>query len=142
MGTVNTGSSTFVQFLANSDQLTGVSNGRLMIGVRNASGAIRNRATSGNGYNDGEWHHVVGTWAGGTSVPDIYVDGALDNGSSNSQGTGTSTASFGFAMFIGARNLRDTADFHFNGQIDEAALYDKVLSAARIEAHYNAGVAA
>lgn len=82
--------------------------------------------------NDGLYHHVVGTYDGGTAIC-IYIDAV---------GTCTNATKITFAnnaatgVVVGTRTS-DMTDL-FKGTIDEVALYDKVLTQARVSAHYNA----
>jgi RHS repeat-associated protein len=75
------------------------------------------------------WHHVVGTYDG--SNQRLYVDGALVGGPS----PGTYVANDGGAITIGA-STNGTSNF-WNGNLDEAAIYNYALTPARILAHYN-----
>jgi hypothetical protein len=76
--------------------------------------------------------HLVGTYDGTTLR--LYVDGAL---ASNSPSTKTYPGSHGQPFSIGANSNADTN--YFEGDIDEVALYDHVLSPARIKAHHDIG---
>lgn len=90
---------------------------------------------TGSTVNDDNWHHVVGTRDGDTMK--LYLDGSLlwtINGSSQ----GASTINRGA---IGAL-ARTTHSNYFEGEVDEAAVYDTVLSATRVSAHYDAGIGA
>jgi RHS repeat-associated protein len=93
--------------------------------------------------NDGQPHHVVGTWSGTSGQPvtpaqfHLYVDGNLvtttstiTNGSANAPLTGLGGTK------IGHHDIWNTS---FSGTIDEVALYTTVLSAARIAAHHSGG---
>jgi hypothetical protein len=78
-----------------------------------------------------EWVHLVGTFDG--TAQRLYVNGVLQ---------ATATPSF---ITNAARPLRIAAglnegspDFYFPGSIDEVAIYNTALSAARIAAHYDA----
>lgn len=99
------------------------------------SGNTTHTATSSATINDGNTHHVVGTYDG--SVMRLYVDGVAD---------GTLTATFTVkatspAIFVAKRRSNSTDSAMLNGIIDEAAYYNgTVLSAARVTAHYNAGL--
>ena len=78
------------------------------------------------------WVHVAATWAGeasGSSIT-LYVNGVASNGTLIS-GTGTVGSESGAAQ-IGNR-ASDTAR-GFNGGIDEVRIYNRVLSAAEIQA--------
>ncbi|MGW5401311.1 LamG-like jellyroll fold domain-containing protein [Streptomyces sp. NPDC003952] len=90
-------------------------------------------------YNDNKWHHVVATQ--GPSGMALYVDGKAKD-SSNVTG---SQAIEGY-WHVGGDNLaawpsRPTSNF-FAGQIDETAVYPKVLTEAQVKNHYNLAKAA
>lgn len=107
--------------------------GQLTFGVYAGS---TKTVTSPKSYNDGEWHHAVGTLSAAGLV--FYVDG-LKVGSD--AGT-TSAQDFAGVWRVGADNLsgwpnRPTSDF-FAGTIDDVAVYPSALSVAQIRAHYTA----
>jgi hypothetical protein len=85
-------------------------------------------------FPDNEWHHVA-TIADGTNLR-TYYDGVL-------AGTGGSaTANYGNSTFnvnIGGGGVFDGSGNFFPGQIDEVAIFDKAIPAARVAAHYAAG---
>ena len=93
-----------------------------------------NLATSPNRYNDGKWHQVVATQ--GADGMKLFVDGQLvaTNGQTQAQ------AYTGFWRVGGDTNWCCQA--WFAGSIDEVAVYDSVLSPARVLAHYQASPAA
>lgn len=83
----------------------------------------------------GNWIHIVGTW--GDGLQKIYVNGVLDV-----------TASFGASSIATAAASTDmnigiipSSTNGMDGWIDEVAIYESVLSPARVLAHYNAGLA-
>lgn len=108
--------------------------GRLVFGVY--PGQVRTIASSA-AYNDGQWHHAVATL--GTGGIALYVDGALV-----AQDAST-TSGEGFRGFwrVGGDNLgswpNQPSSNWFSGAIDEVAIYDRALSAARIAAHHQVG---
>lgn len=76
------------------------------------------------------WVHVAGTYDG--TILLIYVNGVAKN-------QGTSTVSLpdrSSAFAIGGKG--QDSGYWFDGDIDEVAVYDKVLPASRIAAHYAA----
>lgn len=78
------------------------------------------------------YHAVVTRTAAG--AVSLYVNGALD-----ASGTLAETADFTNAIVqIGNSSI---ASSNLEGIIDEVAFYNTALSAARIQAHYNAGIA-
>jgi PKD repeat protein len=108
--------------------------GRLFFGVRPTSPRTVNSPAA---YNDGRWHHVVGT-LGATGMR-LYVDGQLV--ASRTDVT-RGQEMYGFWR-IGGDNLtnwpsRPTSDF-FAGAIDEVAVYRTVLSPTQVAAHHDTG---
>lgn len=109
--------------------------GRVTFRRRNTSGKARHSAR--NDLNDGEWHHVVGTQAGATADPTLYVDGVVDHGGLWTHASvGAAAFTRGFA--IGASNGNGTITRPFSGVVDEVAVYNVALSGARVAAHYAA----
>jgi PKD repeat protein len=99
--------------------------------VRSHVGAL-GAFTSGTIPNDGAWHHVAFTRSGNTYTG--YVDGA-------SVGTFTSSTALQAttqAFMVGGDVAAGTVAVPLVGSIDEAAVYNTALSAARIAAHYDA----
>ncbi|TNM61051.1 PKD domain-containing protein [Streptomyces sp. NP160] len=91
-----------------------------------------NRATSSKSYNDGAWHHMVATQ--GAAGMALYVDGALV--ASNPQ-TGAQSYS-GYWRVGGDTGWDNTDNGFFDGTIDDAAVYNRSLSASDVAAHYRA----
>jgi hypothetical protein len=91
---------------------------------------------------DGRIHHVVVTFAG-TSAGDlkIYVDGTEETLTIFS---GSAPNTWPASKWWTVGNTLDFAsgDFGFDGNVDEFAVYNTALSAARVLAHYNAGATA
>lgn len=85
---------------------------------------------------DGEFHHVACTWTGDTSMDGarMYVDGVLS-------GTDTSVASVSTSsrgLDIGGHAVHG---FGLTGIIDEIEVFGRVLTAAEIQAIFEAGIA-
>jgi len=78
----------------------------------------------------GLWYHAVCTFDGTTII--LYVNGVQTGTTIDSSAPQTSSAGWR----IGRR--WDLADF-FNGWVDEVAIYDHALTAARVLRHYQAG---
>ena len=105
--------------------------GRLVFGTTGTTSAL----TSTAAYNDGQWHHVVGSQgAAGTA---LYVDGV-------SVATGTQKTNTIYQGYwrVGGDTLGNWPGPHtstfFNGKLDETAVYRTALTSARIAAHYQA----
>lgn len=97
---------------------------------RKGAGAINHLDVS---LNDGQWHHVVGTYDG--AEMNLYIDGnhvgAIEGGLMGGNLNDLQVLRIG-ANPNGAER--------FNGLIDEVAIYDAALSADRIAAHYAAAI--
>ncbi|MBI4020454.1 MAG: VCBS repeat-containing protein, partial [Candidatus Aenigmarchaeota archaeon] len=79
--------------------------------------------------NDGQWHHVAGTFNGTASS--IYVDGVLRNSGPRTGSLASSnTLQIGGSSYCGA---------NLNGQVDDAMVFDRALSAVEIESLFNSG---
>jgi fibronectin type 3 domain-containing protein len=85
--------------------------------------------------NNGQWHNIALTRNASTGAVQLYVDGAL-----NASGTFIAGAMTSQFRLIGA--LQDVAQDgvtvqganFFNGQLDELAIYNQVLTAAEVQA--------
>jgi PKD repeat protein len=97
---------------------------------------------SANAYNDGNWHQAVATQ--GTSGMALYVDGVQVASSPQVQARQYTTGTTQFTGYwrVGGDSMTGFpgagADY-FNGSLDEAAVYTKVLTPAQVEALYVAG---
>jgi len=90
----------------------------------------------GSGFNNGQWHHLVVSLPGNGSGTKIYVDNVL-----------IATMTFGAASWSSSNRFSISAEYDattptdfFNGQIDEVALYKKILSSSEVDLHYSMGV--
>lgn len=84
---------------------------------------------------DGLWHHVAAAWDG--AVVKIYVDGVQ---TASTGATGTLHAGVGNNLLMGATYVAGAPSRKYSGFLDELAIYNTALSAARINTHYNAGL--
>ncbi|MBK8756846.1 MAG: PKD domain-containing protein [Actinomycetales bacterium] len=108
--------------------------GQLTFGVY--AGATKT-LTSGTGYNDGQWHHVVGAVDQAAGMT-FYVDGrrigALNGAIKAEQKTGY--------WHIGGDTLgtwpNAPSNRYLDGTIDEVAVYQTALTPAQVAAHYTA----
>lgn len=113
-------------------QLYLATTGRLVFGV----GANKTVVQSGTGFNNGAWHHVVGTYAAGTNNMKLYVNGSLV-----AQGTAT-VQSFTGSWRAGGETMSGWAGNPTSnvlaGSLDELAVYPTALTSTRVSAHYAA----
>lgn len=96
-----------------------------------ASGPTYYAANSTVAYNDGNWHHAVGTFDG--SNVKLYVDGNLITTTS----AATSIAYSGGGVAI-ARD-GDNAATYFSGQMDDVRLYNYALTLKQVQLMMNEG---
>jgi hypothetical protein len=79
-----------------------------------------------------EWTHLVLTYSGSTLT--LYVNG---------MSVGTTTVSASLTRTSGMLAIGRAGSYaahYFNGGIDEVAIYDRALPAARVQAHYGAAI--
>jgi hypothetical protein len=92
---------------------------------------------------DGQWHHIavvkqdLGNGDGSTNAR-LYVDGMLEDSESANFTMGFSNPTVG--MQIGYLNVNQTPGYHFQGAIDELAIYKTSLEEDTIKQHYENGM--
>ena len=84
---------------------------------------------------DGNWHHIVAMRDASANRIRLYVDG---NGSFQDVVYTNGFDSIGAALNIGWLNL--FTGYHFEGVLDEVALYNRALSEAEVQQHYGNGM--
>ena len=90
--------------------------------------------TSGVSLNDDDWHHVAITFDSGVADGgSFYVDGAYVESFTMTVNNQTN------GLVIGAGNNPSSTQF-FKGMIDDARVYNKILSPAEIQALYQIGL--
>jgi len=86
-------------------------------------------------------YHVVVTYDGNVSSGLMYINGTSISVSYAFTGSYVSMPNTNSNVEIGARFINNSSfQAFFDGLIDEVAIYNHVLSAARVSAHYNAGL--
>lgn len=114
---------------------TNATQGVVFTVTRNTTNAVAFTGT-GVGYNDGNWHHVVGTWDGTTAR--VYFDGTIGSTTGTGSGTILTTTT---ALTVARRGT--TSPAYLAGTVDEVAFYSAaVLNSIQITAHRNAGITA
>lgn len=93
-------------------------------------------ATATITVNDGARHMIDAVFVGSSTLK-IYIDGVAQASVSHSIASAWNTAT---ALYIG--NRAPAFPEPYAGALDELALFASALSAARIEAHYTAGIGA
>jgi hypothetical protein len=102
---------------------------------------VGNAAFVGTDLNYNQWYYVAATWDGSTGTMSLYTNGVLAGQ------TVTDVRPLGELIpedspGVGIGNVNDGFNnFPFTGDIDEISLYNRALSAAEIQAIYNAGSA-
>ncbi|WP_109472579.1 PKD domain-containing protein [Ornithinimicrobium cavernae] len=105
--------------------------GRLSFGAWTGT---QNTATTTGSYTDGEWHHVVATQ--GSDGMKLYVDGVLR--ATNPQ---TDNENYTGYWRIGGDNVWSGSSRFVNATLDEAAVYESVLTAEQVATHHALGTA-
>lgn len=115
------------------------------VGIYNhKSSGIFNVRYSGSSVNDGKWHFVVGQLTGSGQLEDlhIFIDGVEETGTTWAYPAQDIVDSTPRQAIIGWRARADNIHHeHFNGSIDEVAIYKKALTAEEIQQNYQKGLA-
>jgi hypothetical protein len=106
------------------------SDGRVTAGTGNPDRTI---VSSGSGFNDGQWHHVVFTRTRATGALLLYVDGQSQGSTTGSTASLTTPSAIHFGRIQAGNN-------YYAGSLDEV-MYDTVLDASTVLSHYQAGAA-
>jgi Concanavalin A-like lectin/glucanases superfamily/K319L-like, PKD domain len=85
---------------------------------------------------DDGWHHIVAVRDASTGRNILYVDGTEEANSVVAYNAATDFSSATIPLKIGHF---DPANNHFEGSLDEIAIYDRALSADEVAAHFDAG---
>ncbi len=94
----------------------------------------------GENIADGQWHHVVLTWDSATGAADLYIDG-VHSGTRTIAAGHSLGAGGGFALGQEQDSVGGGYDSGqaFQGEIDEFAMFNRVLSVGEIQALYRRG---
>jgi hypothetical protein len=110
-------------------------NGAIVFGVNDGT---QRTLTSATGKNNGQWHHVVGTYdnSGGNAIMKLYVDGAL----AGSASVGAASAYYGWwrVGYDQTSNWPGGGATQTGMAIDEAAIYPYALSPVQVQDHFAA----
>ncbi|MBN2522556.1 MAG: T9SS type A sorting domain-containing protein [Bacteroidales bacterium] len=110
-----------------------LSDGKISFELRDNNSISASSTTTGS-YNNGQWHHVVAVHNGSLNQNLLYVDAAAPVTTSV-----TYTGNFSSSADIRLADFNDGSptNYHFNGSLDEVAIYSRALSAGEITTHYN-----
>lgn len=88
----------------------------------------------------GNWHHVVATFSPVSRLQQLYLDGnpEVSRTASGILNVPTNAIIEVAVALFGPGN----GPFFYNGKVDELAIYDGVLSAAQVKAHFQAAATA
>ncbi len=103
-----------------------IESGRLSFNVADGSSRVRMRTSTTNEYNDGEWHHVAGTFDRDMGKARLYIDGNLELESALN-GVGDINNNLIIGIGAAAEN-----DWQYFGEIDEARVWRKALTETEI----------
>ncbi len=88
---------------------------------------------SSSRVDDGEWHHVAAVFDNGQV--NIYIDGTLDNSTSQGATYGSGTTRFGFigtGSEANSYNGTTGPNYYFNGELDEFRVWSVALNESTI----------
>lgn len=86
-----------------------------------------------NSLNDNIWHHVVGTYDNSSSTMRLYIDGVLDITL-----VGPTTPIYPSDRNLNVGRWPGGGTQYFNGNISNAKIYNRALTAAEVLQNYNA----
>lgn len=113
----------------------GAANHAFRFFVRDGSGNAH--LANGTVVPNSQWHHLVGVCDQRNGRVILYVDGVSNASASIVAGSGLLGSSN--AVTFGSRQQAAGAyNFQFNGSMEEVAIYNYALNAARVQAHYRA----
>jgi len=115
--------------VCSSDLLYLDANGKAGISGRNNTTAGIGSGISTKSVNDGEWHYITGSVNVSTGVSSIYVDGMLENSTTNSTGSTVASAA---NLLLGL-----TSGLYFTGELDQVTFWNTALDAAAIQSNMN-----
>jgi len=96
--------------------------------------------TVATGYNDDNWHHVIGTYDGSNTNAGLklYVDGVLAITTNEGDPLTGDIYDYRNDMLFSIGS-RTTLGWFFTGKIDEAVVYNRVLTPSEVTFRYNGG---
>jgi len=120
-----------------------VSDGQIRWGVfPNPTSSWRSVHTASAVISPGEWHHVAVTFDSSSAAMQVYVDSVEVPSVLDSGAPVAAIADSEGPLRIGAEvNAAGTLGGVWKGLIDEAAIFDRALSASEIQAIFNSGSA-
>lgn len=92
------------------------------------------RVSSTTAINDGNWHQAVVTYSASNTEAILYIDGSSEDTNSNFNPGNISNPA---ELTFGSRNAG--ADRFYEGDVDDARFYDKVLTSTEVSNLYNTG---
>ncbi|HEY3913344.1 MAG TPA: LamG-like jellyroll fold domain-containing protein, partial [Verrucomicrobiae bacterium] len=117
-----------------------ITNGAFRCIIRNSSGKSAQSVSSTISPAPGIWYHVVAVWSATPQQHFIYINGAYNN---TYAGGGFLTSEYGtnHALTIGSKETSFTSGYNvsFQGAVDDARLYSRVLTPADIYQLYTNG---
>ncbi len=109
----------------------GAGTGQVAWNLRTSAGILDFGSTAR--VDDGNWHHIVGTYNNG--LASIYIDGELDSDATRGTTVGTGTTRYGYigtgseaTSFNGSRG----PNRYFDGEIEELRIWNKALTISEI----------
>jgi len=101
-----------------------MASGIVSFGAGNALSSIF-LATHTGAINDGNWHHICGTYNGTNAI--LYIDGT-----SYTPASATANLSVNIAFGIGYRNTAGSSGTFYNGSIDQVRIFNKGITAGQV----------
>jgi len=138
-GGVSGGMAVYFVLNANSS-MSGVS-GRVVLYVRDTDGHRRGVYTTNSVFLANVVTHFAASFNAATQAVAIYVNGeSIADLTAGYAETADNFSNFSLAMLLGARNNNGAVQSYLSGYVGRVAIYNYVLAADRVKAHYLAGL--
>ena len=112
--------------------LLGTENGQLRMHFETIS-STQHLDILGSYISDGQWHYIGFTLTASLNELKLYLDGSLEVTETISDGSSSNS----FPFCIGSRN--GVPNSHFEGEIDDIRIFNRVLNESEIQALYHEG---
>jgi hypothetical protein len=118
-----------------------LNNGKIMFGLNDGNDGGHTLTRGNTPVKDDVWHHIVCVRDGVNNENRIYVDGLLDAVKSKTYDAdfneGTEPLNIGYLDWDWGSH---TGGYHYQGLLDEIAVFNTALSSAEIQQHYSDGL--
>ncbi len=106
-----------------------ITSGKIRFIAATGDGTVYTLLDSGISVNDGNWHHIVGTYDKTAGTIKLYIDGVLEQNGSLTGNIQNTSGSLTISL----------AGTPFNGSIDDVKIFNYALTPLQVKTEYNNG---